>query len=262
MPDSVYTNMSGTIVAIVIPIYQTTNPFIIMKKITFYFAFPAILLLMSFMNLSAQSTADDSRITVDATGEVLVPADRIHFRVNITQFKQDAREAFQQHKEQEGYLTELLLEEGVADSNITANPISISHVRRYSNTEQSGYETQQQVMIVLDDVSQFETMQIKLIENGFTNFSGSFSAKNLDQASDEALQKAVEEARRKAELLAEAAGKEITDVITINYQTNRPYASRSGNMEMAAYDAGNGSLLQFERTIPVRENVSMQFRID
>jgi len=33
-------------------------------------------------------------------------------------------------------------------------------------------------------------------------------------------------------------------------------------MEMVAYDAGSGSLLQFERTIPVRENVSMQFRID
>lgn len=233
-----------------------------MKKVTIYFIFSIILLFTSLTNLSAQSTGDHSNITIDATGEVLVPADMIHFRVNITQFKQDARDAFQLHKEQEEYLTELLLEENVADSNITANPISISHVRRYRNTEQSGYETQQSVMIALDDVSQFESMQIKLIENGFTNFSGSFSAKNLDQASDKALQKAVEEARRKAELLAEAAGKEITDVVTINYHTSRPYASRSGNMEMAAYDGGDGSLLQFERTIPVRENVSMQFRID
>jgi uncharacterized protein YggE len=105
-------------------------------------------------------------------------------------------------------------------------------------------------------------MQIKLIENGFTNFSGSFSAANLDHASDQALQKAVEEARRKADLLAEAAGKQITDVVTINYHSSRSYASRSSNMEMVAYDASSGSLLQFERTIPVRENVSVQFRID
>jgi uncharacterized protein YggE len=233
-----------------------------MKKVTLFFAFSVAMSLLAFLNLPAQPNPDQSRITVDATGEVLVPADRIHFRVNITQFKQDAREAFQLHKEQERYLTELLLDEGIEDSNITANPISISHVRRYSNTEQSGYETQQQVMIVMNDVTQFESMQIKLIENGFTNFSGSFSADNLDDASDDALRNAVVEARRKADLLAEAAGKEITDVVTINYHSNRSYASRSSNMEMVAYDAGSGSLLQFERTIPVRENVSMQFRID
>ena len=233
-----------------------------MKKVTLFFAFSVAMSLLAFLNLPAQPNPDQSRITVDATGEVLVPADRIHFRVNITQFKQDAREAFQLHKEQERYLTELLLDEGIEDSNITANPISISHVRRYSNTEQSGYETQQQVMIVKDDVTQFESMQIKLIENGFTNFSGSFSADNLDDASDDALRNAVEEARRKADLLAEAAGKQITDVVTINYHSNRSYASRSSNMEMVAYDAGSGSLLQFERIIPVRENVSMQFRID
>ena len=166
---------------------------------------------------SAQSVADDSQITVSATGEAYVTADLIQFRVNITQFNKDAREAFSVHKEQEQFLTELLLEEGVADSNITANPISISHIRRYENTAESGYETQQQVLIVLEDVTQFESMQIKLIENGFTNFSGSFSAKNLTDASDEALQKAVQEARRKAELLASAAGKEIIDVVTINY---------------------------------------------
>lgn len=233
-----------------------------MKKISIYLTLVTFLISLSYLNSTAQSIPDESRITVDATGEVLIAADLIHFQVNITQFKKDAREAFQLHKEQEQYLTELLLEEGVADSNITANPISISHVRRYDNTSESGYETQQQVLIVLEDVTLFESMQIKLIENGFTNFSGSFSAKNVAKASDEALQKAVEEARRKAELLAEAAGKKITDVITINYHSSRPYASRSGNMEMAAYDAVGGSLLQFERTIPVRESVSMQFKID
>lgn len=233
-----------------------------MKKTTIYVALITVFLFSTFIDSSAQSVADGSKITVDATGEVLITADLIHFQVNITQFNKDAREAFEIHKEQEQYLTELLLEEGIADSNITANPINISHIRRYENTAESGYETQQQVLIVLEDVSQFESMQIKLIENGFTNFSGSFSAKNIAEASDEALQKAVEEARRKAELLAEAAGKEITDVITINYHSSRPYASRSENMEMMAYDAGGGSLLQFERMIPVRENVSMQFRIN
>lgn len=232
-----------------------------MKNVLICLAINFTVLCAISINASAQTAADDSQITVSATGEAYVTADLIQFRVNITQFNQDARQAFENHKEQESFLTELLLEEGVADSNITANPISISYINRYNNTGERGYETQQHIMIVLDDVSQFESMQIKLIENGFTNFSGSFTAKNLADASDEALRSAVEEARRKAELLADAAGKEITDVITINYHSNRPYAARSSRMEMAAFDAGNGSMLQFERTIPVQENVSVVFRI-
>lgn len=232
-----------------------------MKKLTICILLAFTLFLSFFLNASAQSDTENSQISVSATGVSYVTADLIQFQVNITQFNEDARKAFETHKEQEKYLTELLLEEGVADSSITANPISISHINRYNNNGEKGYETQQQIMILLDDVSQFESMQIKLIENGFTNFSGSFSAKNLGKAGDEALKKAVEEARRKAELLADAAGKEIVDVITINYHSNRPYAARSTGMEMAAFDASSGSMLQFERTIPVQENVSVQYRI-
>lgn len=232
-----------------------------MKNVTICITLALALFISCSMSASAQSEADDSQITVSATGEAYVTADLIQFQVNITQFNQDARQAFENHKEQENFLTELLLQEGIADSNITANPISISYINRYNNNAERGYETQQHIMIVLDDVSKFESMQIKLIENGFTNFSGSFSAKNLEDASDKALKIAVEEARRKAELLAEAAGKEIGDVVTINYHSSRPYAARSSSMEMAAFDAGNGSMLQFERTIPVQENVTIVFRI-
>ena len=231
-----------------------------MKKTIFCLSVLTVLVFTSFTNSNAQS-ANDSRITVDAVGEVQVKADLIHFRVNITQFKKSAREAFELHKEQEKYLTELLIEEGIDDSNITANPISISHIRRYNNTGESGYETQQQVLISLDDVSLFESMQIKLIENGFTNFSGSFASTQLEKASDDALKNAVKEAREKAEILADAAGKTITDVITINYHSARPYAARAESVQMA-FDASGSSLLQFERMIPIRENVSVQFGIE
>lgn len=233
-----------------------------MKKSKIYFiTFLFAVSLISFESTFAQNAVDDSRITIDAAGEVQVPADLLHFQVNITQFKDSAREAFELHKEQEQYLTELLLEEGIPDSSITANPVSISHIRRHNNTMESGYETRQQVSIVLDDVSQFESMQIKLIENGFTNFSGSFASTQTEKASDEALKKAFAEARAKAEILAEAAGKKITDVLSINYHSARPYAARGESVQMA-FDASSGSLLQFERTIPVSQNVSVQFRIE
>lgn len=218
------------------------------------------ILICSSTDVSAQ-TVDESGITVNATGEIQVRADLIYFNVNINQFNVDARKAFEMHKQQEQYLTQLLIDEGVADTNITANPINISYTRRYSNTGESGYETRQQVMITLDDVTQFESMQINLIENGFSNFSGSFASTEMDKASDEALHLAVKEARKKAEILATAADKEIIDVIRIAYSPSRPYTARTESVQVA-FDASGGSLLQFERMIPIRESISVQYRIE
>ncbi len=197
-------------------------------------------------------------ITVEAGGETEVTADLIYFHVNITQFDKDAREAFTRHKDQENYLTSRLIEEGIDERHIFANPISISGTRRQQ--EGSGFETRQQVTIRLDDVTRFESMQIALIENGFVNFSGNFSSTRFEEARDEALSRAVKEAERQARILADAAGKQIVSVLSIEYGSSyEPYPRlRSASM---AFEADSGSLLQFERTLPVKENVKVVFEL-
>lgn len=216
-----------------------------------------------FYTARAQTTQQiPGTISVDATGEVSVPADLIHFNVQIVQFRESAREAFEAHKELESFLTNLLIEEDIDDENIRANPISINPRREAPMVQgregRRGFETRQQVTIELDDISRFEEMQMILIENDFDNFSGSFGSSQIEEARDEALAKAVDEARRKADILAVAAGTEIGSMVSIEYgsSSNRPMPSY--RMEMA-YDSSGGSLLQFERTIPVQEQVHMVF---
>lgn len=201
--------------------------------------------------------SSENSITIQSFAEVHIPADLILFHVNITQYRSEAREAFREHKKQEEFLTSLLIDEGVEEKHITANPISISTTRRHN--EGTGYETRQQVRIQLDDVTQFESMQMVLIENGFVNFSGNFSASDFSAAQDEALKKAVTEARRKADLLADAAGLEVLEVMHIEYGSRGDYSPGLRDVSMA-FEAGSGSLLQFEHTIPVRENVRIVYR--
>lgn len=218
---------------------------------------PLILLLAGCgftQSTSAQNNADT--ILIDATGEVFAPADEIIFNININRFDSLASEAFSRHKEQERFLTELILEQEIDEEYINAYPISISPRR---NNQEKGFQTSQSVTLRLQDLSQFEELQLVLIENGFDNFSASFSTTKADEAHQEALEKAVEEARKKAESLAASSGRELGEIISIEYASSSGFNLRGqGMMDVQSFDE---SLLEMQRSIPVRENVRVQFRL-
>jgi uncharacterized protein len=223
---------------------------------------PITIVLLLFFGFDKHAMAFQNTgptISVETSGETEVVADLVYFHVNITRFDKDAREAFQRHKEQEEFLTSLLKEEEIEERYISANPVSISSTRRQQ--EGSGFETRQQVTIRLDDVTRFENMQIALIENGFVNFSGNFSSTKIPEAKDEALARAVQEASRQADILAEAAGIQVGGILSVEYGSASDPSPRLRGVSMA-FEADTGSLLQFERTLPVRENVRVVFRIE
>ena len=221
--------------------------------------FVAALLLLFTGQADAQRTSANT-IQIHASGSADIKADIISLQVNINQFHSDSKTAYDRHKEQENFLTNLLIEENIDDENITANPVSISPSQR-ANAEQ-GYQTRQQVRIRVDDPARFEEMQILLIENGFTSFSGTFDALDKTETREEALKNAVREARSKAELLAEATGKRIIDVREIQYSgSHTPYPGEMQAYRSMAMDS-SGSLLQFEQFVTVTENVSIIFQMD
>lgn len=208
---------------------------------------------------TAQSDPDtESTILIDATGMATANANLIHFHITLNRFHENAGTAFEEHKKLERYLTDFLLEKGIDDERIQANPVRISP-RSYSN--ERGFETNQRVSIQLSDITEFERMQVDLINNGFDNFSGSFGSTGEREAGEQALENAVREARRKAEILAAAAGKKLGSVLNIEHtSTYRPAYRDSGALAMSAV-ANDGGMLQFQTTIPVSENVRIRFQL-
>jgi uncharacterized protein len=216
------------------------------------------LLLITACGTVAQTpdrSGESSLITIDATGEYHATADILHFTVNLNRVHEEARTAFEEHKELEEYLVNLLKEKGIPEEKITANPINITP-RRHG--ERQGFETRQMVTIELDDVGEFESMQMELISNGFDNFSGSFGSTGEKEAREEALRKAIENARHKANILAGASDRELGEVKTIDYSDSSGPIMR-GSVSLTAMEASDGGLLQFERNIPVREQVRVTF---
>lgn len=226
-----------------------------MKKLILYTGYVPVFCVLLFL-LPLQTSAQFTEISVSGIGEVELEADLLLFHVTITQFHNSAQTAFERHKDQESYLSQLLIRENIAEQHIHANPITISPMRRQQ--EGTGFETRQSISIRIDHVKQFESMQIALIENGFVNFSGNFIASRQTEGADEALVLAVQDATKKAEILAHSAGMELIGMKRIEYGARGDVSPRAANA-MFAMEVNDGSMLQFRQTITVRERVHIVF---
>ncbi len=217
---------------------------------------PAIFLLAACgSTIHSQNTSSPGTLTIDATGEVQAPANRILFQIHISRFHEEASTAFEEHKKLEQFLTQLILDQNIPEEQIDANPINISP-RRHSN--QQGFETRQSVLLRLDEISGFEKMQIILIENGFDNFSANFGTSEEKSAREDALKDAISNARHKAGILASSAGRMLGKIDQIEYTTTSGIIRMEARMAM---DSSDDSLLQFQKTVTVRENVRVRFEL-
>jgi|GEM_PF-1229497 len=204
-----------------------------------------------------QQSITTPHITIQSTGMVTIPADFIRFTVNLNVFSKNLNDAFDQHKEQEAFLADLIKENNFNDGELIFNPIGVSASRNPASGD--GFSTRQVVVFSVTDFDLFEDVQRKLIENGFTSLNGNFGANQTEENRDEALKKAMENARNKAEIIAASAGKKLGDVLSVEYGSGRPQPV--AYREMSFDVQSGGQLSQFDQTITVSESVSVKFEI-
>lgn len=203
-----------------------------------------------------------NEIAIDATADVVVPADEILFQITLNAEASTPQEAHKLHQEREKVLVEQLKKHDISEENIHFEPISIkkTYSNDYPKGERQRAQTRQNITLSLDDFGAYEQIQITLIENGFDEFSGEFSSTETVKAEDKALKKALEIAREKADIIASETGLTISGIKNINYSYNqRP--PQPMQMEMRAKSA-DSSLLQFDQTVSVSASVSVTYNFE
>jgi uncharacterized protein YggE len=228
-----------------------------------YVLFAAILFSTTFYSAHAQVNSHSGElvgnyITISASGEAVVPADIAYLTINIGVSNPDAERAFELHKERESFLANLLTEMDFEDENISYEPISIRPDRQRDGAIHTA--TNQRIRLELENFEQLSELQIELISNEFDNFSGSLASSQIERANRRALRQAIANARADAELLAEAAGKTIDQVLWIEHSSDRgyrpPVAFESAQLRTADYGP---SLGDFSQTITVQKNIQIRF---
>lgn len=189
-------------------------------------AFGAAFLLQAPAGAAQDQPRDsgERRIAVSGTGEVSAPPDIALITVGAYAMARSAGEALNQTSAAVGAMIDALKAAGVAGADIRTAALTLSprweHRRRADGSMeqvQTGYEARNQLMVTARDLSGLGALLDALSKAGANEIGGiSFDIDERTALEDQARALAVDDARRKAELLAARAGARLGAVMQVS----------------------------------------------
>ena len=233
-----------------------------MRKLT------ALILALMVLAVSAAALAD-TEITVSGEGNILVSADTAVVNIGVNIRDRNALKAQQRANEVIAAVRKVLTDNGIAAEDINTGYVELFTIYDYDYSSGSDavsmYTANSMLAIQLKDMTQVGKVIDLAFGAGANSLNGvSFSASDTDAARKEALKAAVEQARVKAEVLAEAAGLKITGIEAINEGGTYSFDSGLNNFRakgMADVAAMAETVVQAAK-IQVNSTVNITFKAE
>lgn len=228
----------------------------------------AILLCLAILALgTGAALADGTTLSVTGNGTVLVESDLAIVTVGVQETSKDVLEAQSTVNEKIAAIKQALLDAGVEESEINTDSINIYANYDYSdNTEVIvGYTARNSLSVRTTDMDNVGSLIDAAFAAGANTLDNvQFTVQDDTQAREQALTMAVEDARRKADVLASAAGLQVASIESISeggvsvYDSMRNYAA---DTVMAAKESGGAGTLVQAALVSVDATVSMEFEL-
>ena len=181
----------------------------------------ALAALPAVSALAADDIAARRSITVSATGLVAVEPDQARISSGVTTEGETAKEALAENSATMKKLIDGLKAAGVAAKDFQTSQLSVSP--RYTRPREGetqridGYSVTNQVEITARDLDKLGEVLDALVRLGANQMGGlTFGVSEAETLRDDARKEAVANARRRAELYAQAAGVELGEVLKID----------------------------------------------
>ena len=228
----------------------------------------AMLLCLAILALgTGAALADGTKLSVTGSGTVLVESDLAIVTVGVQETSKDVLEAQSTVNEKIAAIKQALLDAGVQESEINTDSINIYANYDYSdNTEVIvGYTARNSLSVRTTDMDNVGSLIDAAFAAGANTLDNvQFTVQDDTQAREQALTMAVEDARRKADVLASAAGLQVASIESISeggvsvYDSMRNYAA---DTVMAAKESGGAGTLVQAALVSVDAMVSMEFEL-
>jgi uncharacterized protein YggE len=196
---------------------------------------------------------------ISVTGEatVSVPPDLAEIDGGVTSEAKTAREASEANNAAMGKVLQALKGAGIEEKDIRTSRLSLqpqSAPNRSGPSAIAGYRASNRVTVRVRDVAKVASVIDTLVGAGANEIGGiNFVVSQASKLLDEARERAVADARRKAEIYAKAAGVTLGAPLSISEEGNSapvPYR------RMAAGMAASAPVAQGEETLQVTVSVS------
>ena len=228
----------------------------------------AMLLCLAILALgTGAALADGTALSVTGNGTVLVESDLAIVTVGVQETSKDVLAAQSTVNEKIAAIKQALLDAGVQESEINTDSINIYANYDYSdNTEVIvGYTARNSLSVRTTDMDNVGSLIDAAFAAGANTLDNvQFTVQDDTQAREQALTMAVEDARRKADVLASAAGLQVASIESISeggvsvYDSMRNYAA---DTVMAAEESGGAGTLVQAALVSVDASVSMEFEL-
>ena len=224
-----------------------------------------ILTLLVILSVPVFAFAD-SEITVIGTGEVLIPADTAVVSLGVSATDREVLKAQRKANETIAAIREALIKAGVKEEDINTDYINIYASYDYSDGSEQlkGYNANSTLAIRVTDIEAVGEVIDIAFEAGANTLNGiNFSASDTTEAEAKAMKKAVEDAKDKAEVLAEASGLKIRGIDEIIESGTYSYdrGMMNGFAKATAEDAAAGTVVQAAK-LAVNSSITVKFKAD
>ncbi|HMH71112.1 MAG TPA: SIMPL domain-containing protein, partial [Bradyrhizobium sp.] len=196
---------------------------------------------------------------ISVTGEatVSVPPDLAEIGGGVTSEAKTAREASEANNAAMGKVLQALKGAGIEEKDIQTARLSLqpqSAPNRSGPSAIAGYRASNRVTIRVRDVTKVASVIDTLVGAGANDIGGiNFVVSQASKLLDEARERAVADARRKAEIYAKAAGVTLGAPLSISEEGN---SAPAPYRRMAAGMAASAPVAQGEETLAVTVSVS------
>ena len=182
------------------------------------------------------AVAENATITVTGSASVTLKADYARISVGVSSKAATVEQAANENNAAIFAVIEALKEAGVAEEDIATSNYSVYAEYDYASfggQKLTGYNVTNQLTVIIRDMDHIGATLDKATAAGANNiYNIEFLSTKADEAQDEATVYAVQDAMRRAKLLASAAGlnlggiKSISDTVASYGIVTRSYASK------------------------------------
>jgi len=231
----------------------------------------SLIVVFSTTFINAQTNERQNTVSVGGEGIVQVEPDLVTVRFGVVTRDDDPVKARQLNEEAAANAMNAVRELGVDERKIKVTVLQLNELREYDRERRrqvpAGYEATRQVVVELDDLDTLPPLIAQVTQHGANRLSGiSYDISNRNEVRNDALRKAVQNAREKALIMTDALDASLGKVIHISeeqFDFPRPVPVRAMMMEAAdaAPDMGTPDAYAAGE-IEVRARVQILFQLE
>ena len=174
---------------------------------------------MAAPGMTCGAGAEVSRLSVTGEGMARIAPDMATVQLGVTTQGDSAKAAMDQNSDQQAAVVKALTDAGIDEAQIQTSGLNLNPLMKYDEDRAptvTGYQASNMVSVRVTDLARLGEVLDAIVSAGANEINGiEFSREDGADALDDARKQAVADARRKAEVLAEAAGLTLGPVLSI-----------------------------------------------